>query len=343
MPSEGRSGTGTSRRRGNAHVAAVLVLLAAVAAVIVPGARAAIVACGTTITSDTKLSGDVGPCSSGGLIVRGDGIKLDLNGHRVFGADEAGDGIGILVIESTGATVTRGTVSAFDGGIVILRGGGNRIENVRAVANIGEAGATTFGDGIVVSSSSANVIVDNEVRSNGPFSGISVIGEGSAGNKISKNTVQNNDIPSNGDEQNAVGVRLEPGTSLTTVKGNVIAFNGLDGVAIFQNSVNNVLLDNTVKANGFHDRPHRKGDGIRVFGVTGPDNNTLRRNLAVDNAGHGIILSLGATSNLLQRNKASRNGILESGATDLTDQNEGCDANTWLRNTFLTRSQLCIR
>ena len=342
MPSEGRSGSGTSRRRAVAQSAAVVLLLAAAAAV-VPGARGAALQCGATITSDTKLTADVGPCASGGLIVRGSGVTLDLNGHRVFGSVTPGDGIGILLVDATGSAVVRGTVSNFDGGISILRGGGNRIESVRAVANIGQEGVTAFGDGIVVNSSSTNVIAGNEVRSNGPFSGISVIGDGSSGNKISKNVVQDNDIPSNDDEQNDVGVRLEPGTTFTTVKDNTISFNGLDGIAIFQSSVNNVLLDNTVKSNGFHDETHRKGDGIRVFGVTGPDNNTLRRNVALDNAGHGIVLSLGATANLVQRNKASRNGVLEPAAVDLADQNTGCDANTWLRNVFQTANQGCIQ
>jgi parallel beta-helix repeat protein len=342
MPSEGRGGAGTARRRRIARAAVVVLVLAGAASGVVPAVRAASIPCGTLITKSTKLTSDIGPCTAGGLVIGGHDITLDLNGHRVFGTSVTGDGIGIELVEASGAVLTHGTVSNFDAGIVIVRGGGNRIEQVKAVANIGQDGATAFGDGILIDTSSANVVTRNEIRSNGPFSGISVIGTGSDGNKITKNVVQNNDVATNGTEQNDVGIRLEAGTAETTVKSNLVSFNGLDGVAIFQNSVRNVLVDNTVKGNGFHDKAHRKGDGIRVFGGPGPDDNTLRSNVASDNAGHGIVLSVGATANLLQRNKATGNGFLEPGAADLSDLNPGCDGNAWLRNDFRSHNQGCV-
>jgi parallel beta-helix repeat protein len=343
MPSEGTNGGGTARRLGIARTVAVGLVLVAVASGVVSRVRAAVLACGTVITSSTKLSADVGPCSSGGLVISGTGVTLDLNGHHVFGTAAPGDGIGIQLLDATRATVIHGTVSNFDAGIAIVRGGGSRVEKVKAVANVGAAGVTDFGDGILIDRSSSNVLTGNEVRSNGPFSGVSVIGSGSAGNKISRNIIQNNDVAADPDEQNDSGIRLEAGTSGTTVKLNVISFNGLDGVSIFPDSVSNVLLANTVKANGFHDKPHRKGDGIRVFGGAGADGNTLQTNIASDNAGHGIVLSVGATANLLKRNKGFRNGLIEPGATDLADLNPGCDANSWLRNSFTSRNQGCVQ
>jgi parallel beta-helix repeat protein len=342
MPREGWHTAGGARR-GIARAVAVGLVIAGVAAAIVPGVGAASVACGAVITRDTKLTQDVGPCTSGGLVVRGDGVTLDLNGHRVFGSTAAGDGVGIAIVESTRSAVTRGTVSNFDAGLAIVRGSANRIEKVKAIANIGEPSLTAFGDGIVIDSSISNVVTRNEIRSNGPFSGISVIGGTSTANKISKNVVQNNDVPTNGTENNDVGIRLEAGTSATTLRENVVAFNGLDGVAIFQGSLRNVLTDNTVKGNGFHDKPHRKGDGIRVFGGAGPDENTLRGNRASANAGNGIVLALGATGNILRRNTASQNGFLEPGASDLADLNPACDGNAWSRNAFDTHNQACIQ
>ena len=344
MPTKGRDGASAARRRGIARAAAVGLVLAAAASGVVSGVPAPrSLTCGTVVTSSTKLSADVGPCPSGGLVISGDGITLDLNGHHVFGGVTSGDGIGIQLLDASRTTVIHGTVSNFDAGVVIVRGSGNRVERVRAVANIGEAGITDFGDGILIDRSSSNILTRNEIRSNGPFSGVSVIGSGSAGNKISRNVIQNNDVATNGTEQNDSGIRLEAGTVATTLKLNVISFNGLDGVSIFQSSVGNVLVSNTVKANGFHDKAHRKGDGIRVFGADGPDDNTLRTNIASENAGHGIVLSEGATSNLLQRNKAFRNGILDPTAADLTDLNPGCDANSWLKNSFTSHNQGCVQ
>jgi parallel beta-helix repeat protein len=340
MPREGRTGTGTWRRRRAAGAVFVAAALVWGAAWVAPSVRGAVLTCGATVTASVRLTADVGPCAAGGLRVQGQNITVDLNGHRVFGTSAAADGVGILVLAGSDVTIVHGTVSNFDAGVVVSGGSGNRIERINAIANVGESGVTSFGDGIVITASSSNVVTGNEVRSNGPFSGISVIGQSSA-NKISRNTVQNNDIPA-GDEQNDVGIRLEAGSSLTTLKENVVSFSGLDGIVIFQNALRNVLEGNTVKANGFHNKPHRKGDGIRIFGIAGPDENTLRRNVASDNAAHGIVLSDGATANILRRNKASRNGIAEPGAVDAADLNPGCDANTWVRNVFGSRNQGCV-
>jgi parallel beta-helix repeat protein len=334
-----------SRRpsRGRTAAQAVLgVLLVTLAAAAVPSARAAQLPCGSVITKNTTLKQDIGPCQLGGVTVTGNST-LDLGGHRIFGATETGDGIGIRLVNATGATVTNGTVSGFDAGIVIVQGGSNQIRGIKAIANVGQAGVTDFGDGILIDRSPSNVINGNEIRSNGPFSGISVIGSGSVGNKIAKNTVQNNDVPSNATENNDVGIRLEAGTEQTTLKSNVVTFSGLDGVAIFQNSRRNVLISNTAKGNGFHDKTHRRGDGIRVFGVPGPDENVLRTNLVQDNAANGIALANGASANLLQRNKASRNGFAVPGSFDLADENVGCDQNSWVKNVFGSRSAACIQ
>jgi parallel beta-helix repeat protein len=331
----------TARARTTGRV--VLSLLAAAAAVVVsPIARGAALPCGATITKDTALKQDIGPCSAGGVTVKSN-VTLDLRGHRIFGTPSSGDGVGVVLAAANGAEVINGTVSGFDAGVMIVQGGSNVVKGVKAIANVGAAGVTTFGDGILIDRSASNIINGNEVRSNGPFSGISVIGAGSVGNKIAKNAVQNNDVASNATENNDVGIRLEANTQQTTLKGNVISFSGLDGIAIFQTSKRNVLISNTVKANGFHDKPHRAGDGIRVFGAAGPDDNVLKTNIARDNAANGIVLSVGATSNLIQRNKASRNGFDEPGSFDLVDLNGGCDQNTWVKNIFATRSQNCVQ
>ena len=322
---------------------ALCALVVGAAACVVPAARGAAIQCGANITTSTTLKADVGPCPSDGLIVTADNVKLDLGGHRVFGSTAVGDGVGITVQSSHGVLVTHGTISNFDAGALISQGSGNSITNIDAVANVGLSGTTDFGDGILISSSTSNVIKENNVRSNGPFSGISVIGAGSFGNKISKNTVQDNDVASNATENNDVGIRLEAGTGTTTLKRNVVSFSGLDGIAIFQNSTGNVLIENTVKFNGFHDKAHRRGDGIRVFGQPGPDNNLLKANIAQDNAANGIILSVGATSNVVQKNKATRNGFTEAASFDLADLNGGCDQNSWLQNIFATRSQNCVQ
>jgi large repetitive protein len=304
--------------------------------------QSATLSCGTTVTKSIRLSGDVGPCASGGIVVTADNVTIDLGGHRVFGTDSRGDGVGITLQGTQGVTVSNGSVTNFDAGVVIAAGGANTITRVKAIANVGGGGISSFGDGIVVDASSGNLLSRNEVRGNGPFSGISVINNGSVGNKIAKNTVQDNDIPLNDTTNNNVGIRLEPHTRETTVKRNVVSFSGLDGIQVFQGSKKNVLLENTVKFNGFHDEPHRKGDGIRVFGADGADENLIQDNASNDNAANGIILSLNATQNVVKRNTAKNNGLGAPGSLDLVDANPGCDSNSWRNNTAGSVSPSCV-
>jgi parallel beta-helix repeat protein len=338
MPHEGARPAPRGRLRIGSLVALVI---AAFAGALSAPARGAVVSCGTTLGGSVKLTADVGPCPAGGIIVTASDVQIDLNGHRIFGSPETGDGIGVRLQDAQRVTLKNGSVTSFDAGIVIQGGGENKITKMKAIANIGAVGGTTFGDGILIDASRANVILSNEVRANGPFSGISVINEGSIGNKISKNTIQDNDVPSDA-VNNDVGVRLESGTRETVLKENVISFSGLDGVSIFQGSKQNSLLRNTVKFNGFHDRVHRKGDGIRVFGDAGQEQNVIKSNTIIDNAGFGLILSVNASSNRLEKNKASRNGFHSPGSTDLADDNENCDGNVWIDNTG-TRNRSCIQ
>jgi hypothetical protein len=337
MPREGRP----PRRRSRLWTSGLVACVLAGAAIVTVPARGAVVACGTLITSSVKLSSNVGPCPSGGIVVQGNNLTINLNGHRIFGSPTTGDGVGIRLNGASGVVVKNGTVTSFDAGIVIAGGAGNRVTKIKAIGNIGHADGTTFGDGILIDGSRSNIVRANEVRANGPFSGISVINDGSIGNKISKNTIQDNDIASAG-SNNDVGVRLEPNTRETTLKGNVIAFSGLDGISIFQSSRANVVIENTVKFNGFHDELHRKGDGIRVFGSAGPEENVIRENSIIDNAAFGLILSQEATANHLEKNKASRNGFHSPGATDLADENDGCDSNVWINNSG-TANRNCIQ
>jgi large repetitive protein len=340
MPDGGRGCPATVRRR---RLAVVLVAVASATAGLTGRVHAAVVACGSTVTQNLTLTADVGPCTAGGIIVTADNVQVDLGGHRVFGGSATGDGVGIRIQGAQGVTVTNGSVTNFDAGVVISGGSANTVSRLKTIANIGAAGATAFGDGILISGSSSNLLSSNEVRSNGPFSGISVIGTGSVGNKISKNIVQNNDIATDADTNQDSGIRLEANTRETTIKRNVISFSGLDGISVFGQSKRNSLIENVVKFNGFHDEAHRHGDGIRVFGDVGAaEENLIQANSVNDNAASGVVLSENATQNTVKKNKAKRNGLQASGSFDLLDGNLGCDSNTWTNNTGGTKSPSCV-
>lgn len=338
--------------------ALILLLVAGSAGV----AEARHVSCGQVITEDTVLDSNVGPCPEGGVVIGADDITLDLNGHRVFGTEEPGEGAGILLEGRSGVRVIDGKVSLFDAGVAIIGGSGNTVTGMRVVNNVG-TGDTDFGDGIVIDSSSGNMVSRNRVVDNGPFSGIAVFGASSRNNTIDANFIVGNDAVDVTDSQHGDpsgtqqtdGIRLEPRTAMSTVTNNVVRGSGLDGIAVFFRSTDNVLRANDVRGNGFHDKMHRKGSGIILFNLA--DRNMIEGNTVIGNAANGIVLRgpltfstrtiPGAQDNQVLDNTTRGNGVLVDPETeffDLRDDNfdPPCDNNVWQGNTYKTFNQPCV-
>lgn len=346
----------SNRVRGASAAIAVLAVMAFASPT--AGAQpASNVQCGDVITEHTVLTSDVGPCPNHGIIVGADRIRLDLNGHRVFGTPDDGDGAGVLLRQRSGVVVSGGTVSDFDAGVAIIGGSANRITDITARDNIGHTGTSDdgadvqFGDGIAILSSTDNLVSRNRVVHNGPFSGIGLFQEvdgdhpreidgPTTGNRIQNNTVADNDVcrvpPGDPGFPRGFcdndGIRLEPGVHGNSVTGNTVTGSALDGIALFFQAADNVVTNNEVSGNGFHDAFHRKGDGIRVF--LEADRTRINANRVFDNAAYGIIV--GSVDNRILGNKTGGNEIF-----DLFDQNEGCDDNQWRGNTFDTASPDC--
>lgn len=314
------------------------------------------VACGEVITQSTRLANDVGPCTGDGIIVGADNVTLDLNGHRVFGTPQPGEGAGILVSQRTGVDITDGTVSDFDGGVVIEGGSRNLVKGITARDNIGqsigEETDTLYGDGIAVLSSTDNQIIKNRAIHNGPFSGIGLFREvdddhprdvsgPASGNRITDNEVRDNDIcriPERLCDND--GIRLEPGVQDNDVIANVVTGSALDGISIFRRADNNRAQANRVEGNGFHLAAHRKGDGIRVFS----NENAIEGNRVFDNAADGIGVGFRsprgtlfpAVNNRIVGNRTGANRLF-----DLHDFSPDCDNNLWRGNRYDTADPPC--
>jgi parallel beta-helix repeat protein len=322
-------------------------------------ASAAIVACGQTITQSTVLTADVGPCNGPGIIIGANGITLDLAGRHVFGTAAAGEGAGVQVTDRTGVTVRNGTVRGFDIGVAVTRGSGNTVTQVTARDNVG-SGTAIGGDGIALISSSSNRVLSNTVTGNGPFSGITTFAEAGgaapAGNLISGNSVLNNIVGHDRvtpTETEADGIRLENGTTGTTVTNNFVVGNGLDGIALFADTTNNTVRGNQVRGNGFYRTTIRRGSGIIVFSRS--SGNVIDGNQVTGNADSGIDvrppvgMSAGATNNRITGNTAVGNSVRPfiPNATfgqsfDLKDGNAACNANVWFGNRYRTFNQPCV-
>ncbi len=342
----------------------------------VGGAGATVLSCGQTITQNTTLTANVGPCAAGGVIIGADGITFNLGGYRIFGSTPAGDGAGVLVQSRQRVTVMNGTVTDFDGGVVILGGSANTVTGITANNNIGasagHAGPSTtlYGDGILIQGSSNNSIIQNSVDNNGPFSGIGII-TGDADHPAippalaNSNLIQGNRVTNNVACRQAFcdndGIRIEPragsgcltGTTIcpgpgNRIIGNFVVGNGLDGIALFGFTTANLVSGNMVDRNGF--RGAVPGDGIRVFG----SGNFIENNSVTGNAAGGVSVARrpptagsfpgtnpNGRNNVLRTNRAFGNGSF-----DLWDSNRSpdCDNNTWSGNQGGTASpSSCVR
>jgi len=316
---------------------------------------------GSVIPTDTTLTADVGPCNQGGLLIGADNITLDLGGHIVRGKPRAGDGIGISTNGHSGVRIANGTVRDFDTGVAIAGGGTNTVDHVTARDNIGPTKVNSkfgLGDGIVINGSSDNTVSANTVVHNGPFGGITILadalGQQSARNEIANNTVVANDVPHSGVNEDD-GIRIEgPNSPDNVVTGNTVRQSGLDGIALFADqgtglkNSGTVVSFNVVEGNGFHDKGHRKGDGVVLFGsptnaaVGGADASYVHDNQVHGNAANGIRVA--SKTNTITGNDATGNAAFpgQSNVFDLNDVNPGCDNNVWVGNVFGTASSACI-
>ena len=349
----------------------IAALLAGATAVTLPsiaGAQAQVsgpLTCGQTITQSTTLTANVGPCTNNGVIIGANGITLNLNGFRIFGTANSGDGAGVLLQNRTGVTVQNGTVTDFDGGVVILGGSGNTVTGITARNNIGAAhgtpgGTALYGDGILVQGSSSNRILNNVTDNNGPFSGIGVI-RGDADhpaippadapfNVIQGNTVTNNVACRRGTTSpfcDNDGIRIEPNVTDTRIMGNTVTGNGLDGISLFGFTTRNTVFGNNASSNGYLGAV--PGDGIRVFGL----GNIIEGNTTNSNRAAGISVGrrTGQFGSFPATNPNGRNNILRGNRAfgnvvfDLWDSNRNpdCDNNHWRGNIAGTVSPECTR
>ncbi len=346
-----------------AGVGALAVLL--LSTVFVSTSQAAHLGCGSVVTADTVLDSDIGPCDAGGLIVGADNVTLDLNGHRIFGTADQGDGAGIRVPNRTGVHITRGTVEFFDVGVLVRGGANNRISGMIVADNAAPRLGGDSGDGVLLDSTSNNVIADNDVVRNGPFTGIGVIGPSSA-NRVEHNRVEDNNVAA----LQCIGSRCRPvqidsgivldagrmgnpGATGNTVSNNVVRGNGRSGIRIgdfggsFGSAGGNIVSRNVVQSNGVIRGPAPGG----IVLLLGADRTLVEDNRVQRNVISGILVR--STENRIVNNVA-----LHNEADDLSDQSTpgvicglgdpncvpappSCDNNVWQDNVFRTANPEC--
>ena len=265
-----RNGLGSRTRRGLLGAAFVISLLAVPAA----PATAAVVTCGTVVTTSITLTSNLGPCPGDGLIAGADNITIDLGGYTISGT---GSGAGVRVAQRTGVTVTKGTIQGFHTGVVLDESTYSTVSKLVLRDNI---------RGVNVAGSNGNLVEKNTILN----SGLDAIRLGlSANNVISKNTLSGN----------VFGIGVADFSTGNLVEKNVIRDTRGFGVAVFSDSDSNRIEKNDVQRT-------LQGDGINVSFDS--DLTLIFKNIANVNSDDGIDTDNSQTT--ITGNIANNNGDL---------------------------------
>jgi len=275
-----RIGLGSRARRGVLGTAFVLSLLAVPAA----PATAAVVTCGTVVTTSITLTSNLGPCAGDALIAGADNITIDLGGYTISGT---GTGAGVRVAQRTAVTVKNGTIQGFHTGAVLDESTHSTVSKLVLRDNL---------RGVNVAGSDGNLVEKNTILN----SGLDAIRLGlSANNLISKNTLSGN----------VFGIGVADFSTGNLVEKNVIRDTQVFGVAVFSDSDSNRIEKNDVQRT-------LQGDGIIVSFDS--DLTLIIKNIASVNSDDGIDTDSSQTT--ITGNIANNNGDLgieaAAGTTD---------------------------
>lgn len=230
-----------------------------------------------------------------GLTISTPGVTLDLGGHTISGPGAYTTSFsGVRVTGVPDVTVTRGTITGFQSGVVFNEADDGFITKISAHGN---------DQGINLSGHGGHLVAQNVVADNGRDA--IALGE-SDGNTITQNVVTGNTFGifvRNGSDDNvvtrnkvsathSVGIATYDRANRTVVAQNTVWGNWDDGIRIGADTSGSTLLQNTSYGNG--------GDGIEV------SNATVTKNTATYNGQLGIRALAGATDG--GGNKAAYNG-----------------------------------
>ncbi len=215
---------------------------------LVPASWAANVPCGATITTNTILDADLGPCLPGNAVVVQGPATLDLNGKTVscFLAQNRG-----VLLTGEGAKLRNGVVTGCDEGVRLGGTGRHRVERVLSTQNV-----TGF-----------NVVTERNTLKENTAANSSSTGFLLDGNRTT--AIDNTAASSLGSGFDSAGV---DGLSL---RGNTATHNGTHGF-VSSLGTNHRYKKNVALQNG--------GDGFNLRG----SGYKLTQNRAIDNASHGI-------------------------------------------------------
>jgi nitrous oxidase accessory protein NosD len=238
-----------------------------------PAAAVADDLCGTTVTREVKLERDL-TCAGDGLIVGGDGLRVDLNGHTVTGS---GLGVGINTSGRTSVTIVGGRIRNFAAGVLTNASTGIVIEQNTLADNV---------DGIDLQAGSTGVTIRHNQFDGNRSRGV-MIRSASAHHNISINSFI----------RNRVGILVFGGVD-NVITNNDVSESVLAGIRINFIATGNVVEKNTVTSNP-------AGIDFIPGGVTGGPigNAAIKNTLTANTCG----LKGAVAGNTIEKNKFNEN------------------------------------
>ncbi|MBI4176711.1 MAG: right-handed parallel beta-helix repeat-containing protein [Candidatus Aenigmarchaeota archaeon] len=179
-----------------------------------------VLGCGSTITGNTTLTMNLN-CTSGGLIIGGNGVTLDCQGHAITGTGGFGSaGIDIGIYNYT--TIRNCSIVNFYYGVASLGYSENILSNT---LNSNDFGLYMYSD--------AHLIENNRIMESGD--GIAVSGNGI--------TIRNNDISGS-----SYAIRVQSGVN-NLIHGNNVTGSSIAGIQLFLSASNNTIQNNKITQN----------------------------------------------------------------------------------------------
>jgi len=218
--------------------AVVAFTLAAASVLNVGSALAGHVSCGDVITEDTTLDADLTDCPSDALIIRADGVTLDLAGHTIYG-----DGAEFeselfvqdrgIVVAATGVTIQNGAVYRFPTGIIAGRSpdAPNVVRGVTVGCDPIQCPPSQEVVAIHVTGRDSNLLIDRSTIIN------STMGVRMAG---SSNRVENSRFFGN-------GIAMYVNGFLNVIRNNLIEDSSHFGVLLIDDAQLNLVERNSIR------------------------------------------------------------------------------------------------
>jgi uncharacterized repeat protein (TIGR01451 family) len=232
-----------------------------------------------------------------GISINGPGAANNTLGNNTIGiATLANEDNGISISNAgPGNTVVSNTiVNSLNDGISISLGGHDTISgNFIGTDSTSDSSVGNHGFGLAIDSSNNSSVIGNDISFN-QSNGV-VISGASVGNSLLSNTIGTNNL-------DGVLVLESSGNTIGSLtQGNTIFANGTDGVALFNGSIANDVVGNTIGTvqGGSAGETGNQGDGVHVISSTA---NVILSNVVSGNSQSGVEIFGDSSGNSVDSN-----------------------------------------